>query len=173
MQDEIEVSNDDFETAMKGWFRNKKVPLLSSELGTKGTFANPATGQVEVARVEDYIMLSELPCGAMGRFVYVHVPRQLYCGQVQMPALLPQMIRTITRAPTLLPFVATAITQQGRTESVRYNWKSKLPRTMLSLMRAIRESDMSMPAEVRGVDFDDIVCSRIRMISRCDGISWH
>ena len=39
----------------------------------QGVFSNPATGKVEIAKVEDYIMLSDLPCRRHGRTICSNV----------------------------------------------------------------------------------------------------
>eukprot|EP00605_Chrysophyceae_sp_TOSAG23-4_P001573 GSChrysophyteH1.ASY1.ANO1.1726.1 assembled CDS len=155
VREDPEVSDDNFMLVIAQWYKSAGVPLLQSEIDAlKEEFANPASGKVVISQLEDYIMLSELPCRKHGRRICGKCMFRARCSQKNCSCVeyLPSKDGNMTsickncfHAPDIHRRMPIQIKEAEK------------PRTMLSLMRSQRDPDTSMPSSVKGMDFDDII----------------
>ena len=155
VKEDPEVSEEDFHHAIHKWYNSQHVPIISSEIkALRDEFQNPATGKVVIASLEDYIMLSKLPCRKHGRTI---------CGKCFFRG------KCSTKGCTCPEYYPS---KEGHNTSVckdcfhapdfhRRNpmqiKEGDKPRSMLQLMRAVREPDTSMPMTVQGMDYSDTI----------------
>jgi hypothetical protein len=154
-QKEATVGDQAFYKALQQWYAVAGVPLLQSEVDSlRNAFAHPASGKVEIALVEDYIKLSKLPCRRHGRHI---CGTCLYRGKCRHKKCLCDEY-----APTKANTAGSICKHCFHTPDLHQNCplqmkESTQKRSMLTLMRSKRDPDMSIPASVTGVDFDDII----------------
>ena len=151
---DIEVSDMDFSNCLVDWYKNAMVPLLQSEIDAlRATFSNPATGKIEVAKVEDYMMLHKGPCRKHGRHI---CGTCYYRGDCASKGCRCQHYYPSTHSMTSICKDCFHTPDFHRKKPLQIK-EMEQPRTMLSLMRAQRDADTGKPATVQGIDYDDII----------------
>jgi hypothetical protein len=155
IREEPDVSEEDFYAVIALWYKQQAVPLLTSEVRClREEFANPASGKVIVGQVEDYIKLSVLPCRKHGRRICGKCMYRGRCSQkgCTCPEYHPSkegQMTSICRDCFHTPDIHRRCPLQMK--------EGTKPRSMLQLMRAVREPDTSMPSTVQGISFEDTI----------------
>ena len=156
-QDHFEVDSRSFNKALELWYQSVGMPLVKSERDALvRKFKNPMNGQIMTRSLDAFIFAHKLPCRKHGRFVCGDCVFRKNCNVGSCKC---QMFKSTTddgfgicancdhpgTLHTLCPL------------QIRNPFKSGKKSSMLKVLTAVRDPDMSLPMSVEGVVVENVI----------------